>query len=34
MIGKIIVMAVAAAAVAAVVGSLPDLKRYIEIRGM
>jgi hypothetical protein len=33
-IGKFIMAAIAAAAIAAVIDSIPDIKRYIEIRGM
>jgi len=34
MIGKLITVALIAAVVAAVVQSLPDIKRYLEIRDM
>jgi hypothetical protein len=33
-IGKFIMAAIAAAAIATVIDSIPDIKRYIEIRGM
>jgi hypothetical protein len=34
MIGRLITAVVVALAVAAVVQSLPDIKRYLDIRGM
>ncbi len=34
MIGKIVAATLAAAAVTVVVAAVPDLKRYLQIRGM